>query len=78
VLYVKPNGVRFSLGHHSAAEWADLEPYFEDAIVFVEWPEAGAASLPEVRVAVTLEHAGGDERRIALASSDEALVQGVL
>jgi len=23
VLYVKPNGVRFSLGHHSAAEWAD-------------------------------------------------------
>jgi len=62
----------------SAAEWADLEPYFEDALVFVEWPEAGAASLPEVRVAVTLEHAGGDERRIALASSDEALVQGVL
>jgi tRNA threonylcarbamoyladenosine biosynthesis protein TsaE len=62
----------------SAAEWADLEPYFEDALVFVEWPEAGAASLPEVRVAVTLEHAGGDERRIVLASSDEALVQGVL
>ena len=24
----------------SAAEWGDLEPYFEDAIVFVEWPEA--------------------------------------
>src|SRR5438132_1567313 len=21
-------------------EWADLEPYFEDAIVFVEWPDA--------------------------------------
>src|SRR5712691_13385960 len=21
----------------SAAEWGDLEPYFEDAIVFVEW-----------------------------------------
>lgn len=62
----------------SAAEWADLEPYFEDALVFVEWPEAGAASLPEIRVAVTLEHAGGDERRIVLASSDEALLQGVL
>ena len=27
----------------SAAEWADLEPYFDDAVVFVEWPEAGAA-----------------------------------
>ena len=62
----------------SAAEWADLEPYFEDALVFVEWPEAGAASLPEIRVAVTLDHAGGDERRIVLASPDEALLQGVL
>jgi tRNA threonylcarbamoyladenosine biosynthesis protein TsaE len=62
----------------SAAEWADLEPYFDDALVFVEWPEAGAASLPEVRVAVTLEHAGGDERLIALSAFDEALLQGVL
>src|SRR6188472_3016085 len=25
----------------SAAEWGDLEPYFDDAVVFVEWPEAG-------------------------------------
>ena len=24
----------------SAAEWGDLEPYFDDALVFVEWPEA--------------------------------------
>jgi tRNA threonylcarbamoyladenosine biosynthesis protein TsaE len=40
----------------SAAEWADLEPYFDDAVVFVEWPEAGAAGLPEVRAAVRLEH----------------------
>ena len=30
----------------SAAEWGDLEPYFEDAIVFVEWPEAGVDALP--------------------------------
>ena len=42
----------------SAAEWGDLEPYFDDAVVFVEWPEAGAAALPPARVAVTLEHAG--------------------
>jgi tRNA threonylcarbamoyladenosine biosynthesis protein TsaE len=40
----------------SAAEWADLEPYFDDAVVFVEWPEAGAAGLPEIRAAVRLEH----------------------
>src|SRR5437763_8349536 len=25
----------------SPAEWGDLEPYFEDAVTFVEWPEAG-------------------------------------
>jgi tRNA threonylcarbamoyladenosine biosynthesis protein TsaE len=48
----------------SAAEWADLEPYFDDAIVFVEWPEAGLGGLPPVRVAVRLEHAGPTARRI--------------
>jgi tRNA threonylcarbamoyladenosine biosynthesis protein TsaE len=61
----------------SAAEWADLEPYFEDALVFVEWPEAGAAALPEPRLAVTLAHAGGDARQILLASREEALLQGM-
>jgi tRNA threonylcarbamoyladenosine biosynthesis protein TsaE len=48
----------------SAAEWADLEPYFEDAVVFVEWPEAGASGLPPLRAAVRLEHAGENRRRI--------------
>jgi tRNA threonylcarbamoyladenosine biosynthesis protein TsaE len=33
----------------SAAEWGDLEPYFEDALVFVEWPEGGLAALPPAR-----------------------------
>ena len=28
----------------SPAEWGDLEPYFDDAVVFVEWPEAGLSS----------------------------------
>ena len=40
----------------SAAEWGDLEPYFDDAVVFVEWPEAGAAALPAPRAHVALEH----------------------
>jgi tRNA threonylcarbamoyladenosine biosynthesis protein TsaE len=61
----------------SAAEWGDLEPYFEDAIVFVEWPEAGRDALPQPRVAVRLEHAGGDSRRIALATEDAALLEGL-
>src|SRR5919108_612091 len=40
----------------SAAEWGDLEPYFEDAICFVEWPEAAAGALPPVRAEVRLSH----------------------
>jgi tRNA threonylcarbamoyladenosine biosynthesis protein TsaE len=61
----------------SPAEWGDLEPYFDGAVVFVEWPEAGVGALPPARVAVTLEHAGGDRRRIILASAETALLQGI-
>jgi tRNA threonylcarbamoyladenosine biosynthesis protein TsaE len=43
----------------SPAEWGDLEPYFEDAIAFVEWPEAGEGVLPPPRYAVRLRHADG-------------------
>ena len=43
----------------SAAEWGDLEPYFEQAIAFVEWPEAGEGVLPSPRFTVRLRHAGG-------------------
>ena len=42
----------------SPAEWGDLEPYFEDAIAFVEWPEAGKGVLPPPRFVVRLRHAG--------------------
>ena len=61
----------------SPAEWGDLEPYFDDAVVFVEWPEAGADALPESRVAVRLEHAGGDRRALELVSGDDALLEGL-
>jgi tRNA threonylcarbamoyladenosine biosynthesis protein TsaE len=47
----------------SAAEWGDLEPYFDDAIAFVEWPEAGAGVLPAPRYTVRMRHAG-DSRRV--------------
>jgi tRNA threonylcarbamoyladenosine biosynthesis protein TsaE len=62
----------------SLAEWGDLEPYFEDAIVFVEWPEAGAGVLPPARVAAQLLHAGGDRRRLVLAAEDGALLEGLV
>ena len=51
----------------SAAEWGDLEPYFENAIAFVEWPEAGAGVLPAPRFAVQLQHADGERRTISIA-----------
>ncbi len=61
----------------SAAEWGDLEPYFDDTIAFVEWPEAGAAALPPARVTVSLAHAGADRRRIRLDAADPALLEGL-
>jgi tRNA threonylcarbamoyladenosine biosynthesis protein TsaE len=66
--------VRFS--GMSTAEWGDLEPYFEDAVVFVEWPEAGAGALPPPRVEVRLEHVDEAHRRVRLAADDGALLEG--
>ena len=43
------------------ADWGALEPYFDHAICFVEWPEAAGGSLPPPRVRVRLRHV--DERR---------------
>jgi tRNA threonylcarbamoyladenosine biosynthesis protein TsaE len=58
----------------SAAEWGDLEPYFEDAICFVEWPEAAAGALPPVRVEVRLFHVDPAHRQITLESPDSTLL----
>ena len=50
----------------SAAEWGDLEPYFLDAVCFVEWPEAGEDVLPAPRLRVSLAHAGEHRRRVTV------------
>jgi tRNA threonylcarbamoyladenosine biosynthesis protein TsaE len=50
----------------SAAEWGDLEPYFLDAVCFVEWPEAGEDVLPAPRLKVLLAHAGEHRRRVTV------------
>jgi tRNA threonylcarbamoyladenosine biosynthesis protein TsaE len=57
----------------SDAEWGDLERYFEGAVVFVEWPEAGEGFLPPARVRVRLRHLGEEHRLIALESSEKSL-----
>jgi tRNA threonylcarbamoyladenosine biosynthesis protein TsaE len=58
----------------SAAEWGDLEPYFQDAICFVEWPEAAVDALPPVRVEVRLSHVDPAHRQITLKSQENALL----
>jgi tRNA threonylcarbamoyladenosine biosynthesis protein TsaE len=54
----------------SHAEWGDLEPYFDDAVAFVEWPEAGAGVLPAPRFRVHMRHSGGDRRAITIERAD--------
>jgi tRNA threonylcarbamoyladenosine biosynthesis protein TsaE len=61
----------------SAAEWGDLEPYFEAAITFVEWPEAAADALPPVRVEVRLSHVDPERRTIEFESDDRELLTEV-
>ena len=61
----------------SPAEWGDLEPYFDDAVVFVEWPEAGAGTLPPARAEVELRHVGDHRRTLRIRSNDAALLDGI-
>jgi tRNA threonylcarbamoyladenosine biosynthesis protein TsaE len=61
----------------SAAEWGDLEPYFDEAIAFVEWPEAGEESLPPATIQVRLEHASPERRRVTLTGAEESLLERV-
>jgi tRNA threonylcarbamoyladenosine biosynthesis protein TsaE len=59
---------RFAVLSH--AEWGDLEPYFDDAVTFVEWPEAGAGVLPEARFRVHMRHSGPEQRAIEIERAD--------
>jgi len=53
----------------SPEEWGDLEPYFDGAVVFVEWPEHADGWLPTPRAVVTLDHVGRSHRRITIVES---------
>ena len=61
----------------SPAEWGDLEPYFDGAVCFVEWPEAAADALPPARVEVRLSHMDRAHRLIELASPEPSLLDRV-
>ena len=61
----------------SNAEWGDLEEYFEDAVVFVEWPQAGAGFLPAEKARVSLQHVWETRRLIMLESDEKSLETSV-
>jgi tRNA A37 threonylcarbamoyladenosine biosynthesis protein TsaE len=61
----------------SIEEAADLEPYFEGTICFVEWPDAGAGILPEPRLEVSVRVGEGDARLIELRSPDPELLRAI-
>jgi tRNA threonylcarbamoyladenosine biosynthesis protein TsaE len=58
----------------SAAEWGDLEPYFDDALVFVEWPEAAGDDLPAPRARVRMRH-DGEGRRVIEIEAERAVLE---
>jgi len=59
----------------SAAEWGDLEPYFDGTIAFVEWPEAAGSDLPAPRVRIRLQHRDEVHRLIELESEEKSLLE---
>jgi tRNA threonylcarbamoyladenosine biosynthesis protein TsaE len=54
-------------------DWGDLEGYFENAVVFVEWPERAGGYLAEPRAAVRLRLLGPKHRLIEVESSEKSL-----
>lgn len=69
------DGGRIPVSHldlYRLADLADEDPTLLDdyvdaeRVVFVEWPAVAEPAFAQVRVRVTIEHAGGDDRRIEI------------
>ena len=67
----------YRLGALTDEEWGNLEPYFEGAVVLVEWPEAAAGYLPPLRAVVRLQHLGGEHRLVVVESGEQSLERAV-
>src|SRR5579862_6676654 len=63
----------YRLAGLDAAEWGDLEPYFDGTIAFVEWPEHGGHWIPAPRVIVTLTHVDDSHRDVSIDADDLGL-----
>jgi tRNA threonylcarbamoyladenosine biosynthesis protein TsaE len=58
-------------------EWADLEPYFDETVCFVEWPEPGVGLLPDPRLVVELRLQEADARLVSLRSEHPGLLAAI-
>ncbi len=54
-------------------DWADLEPYFDGTVAFVEWPEAGERVFPAPRARVRLRLLEGGHRVIQVQETRKSL-----
>ena len=61
----------YRLSGLDSEEWGDLEPYFDNTVAFVEWPEHGAARVPRARAGVTHNHRDESHRRNRLSDEDD-------
>jgi len=57
----------------SEDDWGDLEGYFEDAVVFVEWPERAQRYLGDARAAVRLRLLESERRLIGVETTEKSL-----
>ena len=58
----------YRLETYDAVNGLGLEEYTDSpAVTFIEWADKAPAVLPKDHLRITLEHLGGDRRRIALA-----------
>jgi tRNA threonylcarbamoyladenosine biosynthesis protein TsaE len=57
----------------SEPDWADLEPYFEGAVAFVEWPEAAARYLSGATARVRLRLLDAERRLISVQAARKPL-----
>jgi tRNA threonylcarbamoyladenosine biosynthesis protein TsaE len=61
----------YRLAPASEEGWAELEPYFDGTIAFVEWPEHAGAWLPTPRMRAVLTHIDEWRREITIGDGDD-------